>query len=354
MNEQQVESVSESHTRIAAAQVRLSRLSTVETRLRKLNAALANLAVAERPRQLGLIRAARQYVEDIGQEPVQGVKNSLKIISNELQSFDEGLRARAVSMSDLTLISAVRAVKHVEELKTGCQLVITRLQSRIDASGESDPSIQEIEKSRDAIQSVPDFGDKTYLLHRLPVAFSGKNFSDKKFSRIGYVNTDLLDRQGFSAGSIGGYAVIRKQLCIGVNPLSLFKDGPVDDLGQSTRLRRTIKDIKHVNKGGKPTRVEVRRERTQLDEAREILKLVEQKTGTIYAFVSTIGANFKRGTWFWIMPAIDIRRFAKAFPGGHIDVQKWGIAGDQTVGEALHHPVHVPPNRMPSQDIFKR
>jgi len=351
----------EPQIRIEAAKVRLSRLETVETKVKKLNAALANLSVAARPKQLGLIKAARAYVEIIAQEPVQGMKQSLRVIDNELQSFDEGIRARTAQMSDLVLLSGVEALKEVQRLKAHVNDVITRVSAQITASGEGDPSLAEISKARQELEKVPPLGDKLFLIHRVPVAFAGQDQGVKKFTSVGYVNVDALDRQGFSAGTVGGYTVVRKQVGIGINPKALYKEHPTDldeKTGKPKLVRRTVRDTKQTNKGGKPTRTEFKRERTALDEAKAVLRLLEEKQGIGYTFISQQGASFKGATWFWVMSSADVKRFSKAFPGGHINVRTWGLAGHANLEtpseEPTKKPEHVPPNKREDYDVHKR
>jgi len=128
----------EVHTRIAAVQVRLSRLDNVETRLRKLNIAMADLATSDRPKQLKLIRSARSYVETIKAEPVQGIVGFLRVMDNELVSLSEGIHARSVTAADLVLTSGVSSINEVRSLKAKATERLTKLQSELTANGEYD------------------------------------------------------------------------------------------------------------------------------------------------------------------------------------------------------------------------
>jgi len=326
----------EVHTRIAAVQVRLSRLDNVETRLRKLNIAMADLATSDRPKQLKLIRSARSYVETIKAEPVQGIVGFLRVMDNELVSLSEGIHARSVTAADLVLTSGVSSINEVRSLKAKATERLTKLQSELTANGEYDGTEYEINLNQSELEQIPEFGHKDFLLHRAPVVFSGTNSSDSKFSKVGYVSVEKLDQLGFNAATIGGYTVVKKQLCIGVNPKTLStavlnSDGePMVDEHQRPVMRQlTIKDTKQVSQGGKPKTVNVKRPKTAMDEAKKVVKLLEGKTGYGWEFISAKPKGFKGGIWFWVMPEKDVRRFGKAFPSGRIDVSTWGFAGER-------------------------
>jgi hypothetical protein len=359
MNDQQAEAYgSDTHERKLAVKARLTRLENVELRLRKLNAGLANMAVAERATQLKLIRSARSYIETkIKPEPVQGISADLRVLDNELQSLYEGVKAKTVTLSDLVLVSGVRAVNNVRSLISASQQLLQQLESATEAHADS--SAYEIEQAREAMSKIPDIGDREFIVWKCPVSFSGTNSSDSKFSKVGYISVEKLDSLGFKASTIGGYTVVKKQLCIGVNPRVLYKEvESKDENGQPVFLedgttpktelrRRMVKEQVQRSKAGKPVKVNERRERTAHDEALAIIKMIEDKTGTSYTLISSKPATFKGATWFWAMAANDVRRFAKAFPGGRIDVQKWGFAGEQTSSPTQQKPTFVKPQDRP-------
>jgi hypothetical protein len=326
---------SEVHARIAASQVRLSRLTNVETRLHKLNLAMAQLPMSEKPMQLKLIRSARKYLEVIKEEPVQGISASLRKIDNELVSMREGIEAKSVKLSDLLLRGGNAAIEVVKGLKAEVQARIERMQSQVQATGY-DPTEYEINLNQSELEQVPDFGSCEFLLHRAPVVFTGQNSSDNKFSKVGYVSVEELDRLGFKASVMGGYTVIKRQLTVGVHTSTLTiqvknsdGEGVIDEQGRPVMRQRTVKDVKHVTKGGKPVQVTTKRPKTAMDEAKKVVKMLEQEQGIEYTFISQKAKGFKGGLWFWIMPTKDVKRFARAFPGGRVDIQTWGFAGER-------------------------
>jgi len=359
MNEQQAEAYgSDSHERILATKARLTRLGNVETRLRRLNIALANIAVSDRKVQLKLIRSARTYIEEkIKPEPVQGISADLRVLDNELQSLYEGVKANSATMSDMVLLSGVRAINNVRSLIVAGSEKLKQLESATDAHADS--SSYEIEQARQAMEKVPSIEDREFIAWRLPVAFSGTNSSDSKFSKVGYMSVEKLDSLGFKASTIGGYTVIKKQLCIGINPKTLYREVEAkDEQGNTvfeadgttpkTVMKRRIVKVKvQRNKGGKPVKVEERRERTPHDEALAVLKMIEDSTKTSYTLITSKPTSYKGATWFWAMASADVRRFAKAFPGGRIDVQKWGFAGEQTESQAPQRETFIKPQDRP-------
>lgn len=326
----------ETQARLAAVQVRISRLNIVETKLRKLNIALANLAFGEKPHQLKLIRSARAYIDTIKAEPVQGVSASLRVMDNELISMKEGIVSNAVTMSDLVLTSGVQALNKVKELKLEAADRLNRLTAELTASGEYDPTEYEINVNQSELDQIPDFSGHEFILHRAPMVFTGQNSSDTKFSKVGYVDVGVLSRLGFSAAIIGGYTVVKKQMAIGINPKMLTTpvtnsdgDPVVDENGRVQMRPITVRDHKQISKAGKPMVVKTKRPKTALDEAKKVVALLERQQHVKYAFISQNPKGYKGGIWFWVMPEVDVKRFAKAFPGGHVDVRTWGFAGEK-------------------------
>lgn len=316
----------DAHDSIANVQARIARLDTVEQKLGKLNLALGNLVVAAPKRQLAIIKAARDYVNDsIGTIPVQGMKSSLRIIENELVSMSEGIRAGIVLPQELVLKSGLQALLKARSLRTEAAERLTKLTSA-QVTGHDmyhDENAHEITVNRQALELIPPFDDKPFIVDRAPIVFTSSDKSDAKFSKVGSINLQALEHQGFKATTLGGYTVLKKQLVIGINPHTLYKDHPTqkDANGKPVKIRLKVKE--YADDGETFTR----REKMPLDEAKRVKALVEKKTGTRYAFISDKSTSFRKGTWFWLMPESDVRRFAKAFGGGRISILTWGLAG---------------------------
>jgi hypothetical protein len=60
--------------------------------------------------------------------------------------------------------------------------------------------------------------------------------------------------------------------------------------------------------------------------AQEMKKFVEKQTGTKYFFVSEKPYGASGGSWFWLMTERDMDAFAKALPGAHVKLERWGFA----------------------------
>lgn len=312
---------------IANVQARIARLSTVEEKLGKLNLALGNLVIAQPKRQQAIIKAAREYVSDkIATIPVQGMKTSLRIIENELISMSEGIEANIMRPDDLVLKSGLEALLKARSLKADATERLNKL-TVVQATGHDmyhDENAHEIAVNRQALELIPPFDDQGFILARAPIVFTSTDKNDAKFSKIGSINLQVLDHMGFKASTIGGYTVIKKQFVIGINPNTLFKTVKDKETGEDKRLRIKVKEYATDDAENF-----TRREKTPLDEAKKVKAAVEKKTGTRYTFVSDKPTSFRKGTWFWLMPDADVRRFAKAFGGGRISIQTWGLAGAQ-------------------------
>jgi hypothetical protein len=306
--------------RAQAVQARLTRLTEVHTKLRRLDVALANLSVAPRKKQLALIASAARYVDSI--EPPPGVRPLLSSVRNELRSLDEGIRAGVIPNEDILLLSGVRAIKGVEELAIKAANNIQRLK----ASGPLDRDEALIRKNQSLKEKIPAFNGREFVVGRAPAAFTFAN--TQKHSSVGYVNPDLLDQQGFKTDNLGGYTIIHNQLVIGIDAHAVYTR-KVDPEGTNKRaelVRLKVKDEVIRFSGGKPRTVKQARDKKHIDLARNVLKMVERQFNTKYAFVSEQSVALNGGEFFWVMPAADLVRLARAFPGGHVKIDKWGFA----------------------------
>lgn len=309
----------ERQSRASALRARLARLSGVHTKVRKLNAALANLAVAPRHKQLVLLASASKYVSDI--DPPPGVKPMLTIVGNELQSLHEGVQAKAVEPSDLLLMSGVRALKEIEALAAKTVENIHKLEGAGIDDFEGNSAL--LKKNQAAKEKIPAFNGKEFVVGRAPVAFTFAN--KQKHSSVGYADDELLEQQGFKTDNLGGYTVVHNQLVIGIDTDAVY-DKTTDEDGNVTKVRQREKEAVVVFKKGKPTRVLRAKDREHIDIARRVLRMLEQQASVKYAFISELGATLNGGQFFWVMPAVDFARFNRVFPGGHAKIDKWGFA----------------------------
>lgn len=311
----------ERHERAVAIRARVGRLAEVHLKIRKLNAALANLSVATPKKQLSLITSAAKYVEKI--EPPSGVKPLMRTISNELQSLSEGIRAGVVKPTDLMLLSGVRALKQIEELTAKAVNNVQKLEAAV--GDDDDRNAVLIKKNAAAKEKIPAFNGREFVVGRAPTAFTFAN--KQKHSSVGYVGEDQLAQQGFKTDNLGGYTILHNQMVVGIDAHAVYERKVSDDERKEVNLvRHRVKDEVVTFKGGKPTRVMKARDKQHIDVARKILKMIERQYNTKYAFVSEQAVSLNGGEFFWVMPAADMVRLSRAFPGGHVKIDKWGFA----------------------------
>lgn len=310
----------EKHARAIALRARLTRLSDVHTKLRKLNAALANLAVAEPSKQLTLLESASKFVASI--DPPPGVKPLLTVVGNELLSMKEGIIAKVVTPNDLMLISGVRAVKEVESLAAKAVQNINRLEAAASSALDDLHNSELLKKNQAFKEKIPAFNGREFVIGRAPIAFT---FSKQQHTSIGYANQEALDRQGFKTDNLGGYTVIHNQMVIGIDSMAVYNRS-VDEQGNPTITRQRGKDTAVTFKQGKPTRIVKAVDKKHIDVAKSILKMIERQYNVKYAFVSELGATLNGGQFFWVMSVPDLTRLNRAFPGSHTKIDKWGFA----------------------------
>lgn len=261
--------------KVEELKARLSNVKTFETKLKKLAIHMANVAVADS--KLPRVVQASQYVESL--KPIVPQGFSTKIIANELVSIREGLLTGRLAPEDF-------ALRHVGEMLSKIKEVKQNLLVKIEANDPglvSEQMIKHNQKFKDIITPLTE--DKPFAIHKVPVTFSTS--WAKKQSSVGHLDPKKLDLLGFTAHLIDGYAIIENQRCLG---------------------------IKRMGKA------------PPFDEAKELLKKVEKKTGHPWAFVSEKSYGYLNASWFWIMPDKDASRLGKAFPGGHLRIETWGFA----------------------------
>lgn len=322
MSTQHEEAVaSEDATRLKLMQSRLVKLEATEVKIRKLNHVLGSMAVSERPRQLSLLKQASAYVAKIADDAPAGVNASLVIIANELQSLREGLAAKSIKSKDMVLLSGVRAVKSIGEIKAKLQGHITRAEARLSEVTAGSPAENLLLRTKEISTQIPNLNGKDYAVIRAPVAFSFASPNGKHTS-VGYVDSNKLTQLGFKVENLEGYTIIHNQMLIGVNTDAVKNTEGKD--GKYLVDMITEKAIKF--KGGMPVKVQTKRPKTLADVAAEVVKLIELKTKTPYTLVSATPSRHSAALWYWAAPVKDVMRMGKAFPGGHAKVTQWGPA----------------------------
>lgn len=297
--------------RVAVLKSRYAEASKLEIKLKKLNAALVAVVIAERPVQLRRLAQAQDYVKSImsSEGLPSGFGSDLKIIGNEIISLQEGIYYGHLKPTDLVLSSGSTTIEKVKTLKESLAKNIQASEAPIE---ELDPTEKMIIKNQSYKEKVPNIEGKLFIVARVPVAFSSSYARNQ--SSIGYLNMDKLAHAGFKAETLDGYAIIHNQLAIGVN-------------GNELSSYPQVKERFVVNKKDGETQTKIRkREPTLMDMAKDLKKQIEAQTKQKWDFVLEKSYRFKGANWYWVMPSRDVNAFASVFPGGHLKLQSWGFA----------------------------
>lgn len=319
--------------RLAAARARRAQLTAAATRLQKLSVGLTGLALSNsKSHKLKLLKSAKAYVGRIKEDSGSLLAKTLATVNNELVSLEDGIRTDEVDTDSLSPVTTIAAVQSTQSKIAKLDVLIAQLEA--GASAHSDQNERIIEKNREFMGKLPTLTgtDKEFAIARMPVAFTFQNKG--KHSSVGYVDVQALDLMGFKADNVGGYTILQNQLMIGisvkaiVNPTFDKETGKMilDQAGRPVTEPRMISEHAVKFKGGKPVKVKVKRPKTLKDVAMMVLKDLNLKTKQNYELVQPTPAGAKGAGWFWVMPAADIKRLAKAMPGNHVGIAKWGFA----------------------------
>ncbi len=199
-----------------------------------------------------------------------------------------------IGKKELALLTVAAALTDIEAMVVSSSVKLEKIIADSSNSADLDEFYKKaadvIEKHSKEQTKVTPIQNKPFIVLRLPVVPAD-----------GGLSVDKLTRLGFSTENLSGYAVLHNQLVIGINPNEL-----IGDTASSMRGETAAKKIR--------------------EEAERIKKVLEKKTKVRLQFVSEKAFSFESGTWFWLMPNREIDAFAKAFPGSHIKVQRWGFA----------------------------
>jgi len=304
--------------RLQLLEARYVSLTETLNKFRKLNLALDRLAVADKSRQLHLIRSATAYLDKF--EIPTGVKPILATIRNELQSLREGIIIGIIRPKDLVLLSGLQAVEQVTALRAKVLVNRNKVSASIGDADAIDPNKELIKRNQALREKLPSLNGKDFVIGHAPTAFT---FQQKNgHSSVGYVDSDRLKDLGFKADNLGGYTILHNQMVLGVNSDSVYA---IDKDGKKTDVRQRVGVSVTTFKANRPMTVKKHRDKEYLDVAKALKLQIEKRTNQPYAFVSELGVGLNGGHWFWVMPARDLSRLSKAFPGGHAKISRWGF-----------------------------
>lgn len=367
----------------AKTEARVSELNTLITKVRKVEAYLADLYVLPRPRQLKRLAAAAQGLKELhGGKLPTGAKKHIASCLNEVISLREGVYASNARMDRQTL-ALTASVQARSELQAMVESAQHRLE-KVVADSSSELDLEEFyKKAADVIKKndaestkVAPIKSKPFLLARVPVVPTDGSLSAEKLPRL-----------GFKSESLSGYPVIHNQLVLGINPKMIATHGDADSERFAQMQRKlkeegvTLEDVKKLKGKAKDLVLDISRfdldkadpkvvekKKAELDaiyeqasqltektgvvlddfvrlsqslrrshsavpqavreEAERLRKMLEKKKNLKLRFVSENPYSDKRngGVWFWLMPDRELDMLAKASLGNRVSVTRWGFA----------------------------
>jgi hypothetical protein len=367
----------------AKTEARVSELNTLVTKIRKVEAYLAELYVLPKPRQLKRLAAAAQGLKELHQQKLPvGAKKHVEACLNEVISLREGVYSSNSRMDKqtLALTASVKARKEltamVESAQHRLEKVVADSSSELDMEEFYKKAADVIKKNDAESAKVLPLRDKAFLLERVPVVPLGSSLS-----------TEKLPQLGFKSESLGGYPIIHNQLVLGINPKRLASHGDAESqrfaelqqklkesgvsLDEIKKIHGKIKDLtldisrldpekadkeyvakknadlnrlheeasRLIQKSGidpaeyQSLQQKLRRSHSAVipavrEEAERIRKLLEKKKNVKLRFVSETPHSDKKsgGIWFWLMPDKELDMLAKASHTKRVDVKQWGFA----------------------------
>lgn len=365
----------------AKTEARVGELKVLATKVKKVQAYLAEIYVLPRERQLRRLKEASLKLRELHAEKLPvGAKRHIEACLNEVTSLREGVFASNARLDQQTLALTASAKAHTE-----LQAMIVAAEHRLekivaDSSAEHDldefykNAADVIKKHEKESTKVEAIKDKPFLLVRVPVVPVDGSFAAEKLPQL-----------GFKSESLSGYPVIHNQMVLGINPKMLAGHDPqaaAKFAAMSKQLKDSGVDLDHIKKAlGKvkdlladyskldPEKADpkykakleaelaaaqqaaeamikkggvdplemmrlqalLKRSHNALpeaikEEADRLRRLLEKKQKIRLRFVSDTPRSFKAGVWFWLMPDRELDQLAKASPSKRVSISRWGFA----------------------------
>ena len=334
-------SVSE-EAKLEAVAARARDLKEVRAKLMRLTIVMSKLYTAPKPDKLKKLTAARKAVQQIiDDKPPVGVAKPLRACVNELTSLREGVFIGAVSdRKALTLLTVQATIEHVDDLIKKCEARSTNIKAQLAVNAGSGMDEGDVDKviRRNAKESakMPNLANKDYGVVRAAVVpVLTKFFPPERL-------IDSLKHMGFSVDNMAGYPAIHNQLLIGVNVPRIQKEAYriVEEkkrLDEEKKAREAEEKEKRKGKRRVKVKIEPDNEYAEdaeyswgnlkpLEIAKQVAEMLEKHMGTPLIFGTDVPTPYKGVSWYWVVPAREMNRLAKAFPGGHLQVREWGFA----------------------------
>jgi hypothetical protein len=131
----------------------------------------------------------------------------------------------------------------------------------------------------------------------------------KRGSPSAFVNRTVLEKHGFQVDNLDGYAILHHQLVLGVNKALLTKTEEYLKSPEGKEDRKSLGGIPKIE-----------------DLVKMIMSSLTKANKKKYVLVTPASYGYDRAAWFWLMTEPEMNHFAKAFPGGHVNLNQWGFA----------------------------
>jgi hypothetical protein len=274
-------------------------LKQLKANLDKVVVSVSKLYVVDREQQLKKLTSSLKKVKGIiDNKPPLGVQKHLRACVNELTSLREGVyTGAAVDKKTLSILACTKAVAHVETLITSNTKALKRLKAGAEGAAEISAADEEqmygdiakvLQQTQKESKNINDLKERQFVVTRVPII---------PLSKLP-LNPEKLKAQGFKAEGLGGYPVMHNQLVLGIN--------------------KSMLEVRDISKAIKPE--------TILEAAKKVKTLIEKQTKQKLYFVDEKPYGAIGGAWFWLMNERELSAFAKAFPGRHVQLTRFGFA----------------------------
>jgi hypothetical protein len=197
-----------------------------------------------------------------------GLGKFIRAAVNELVSLREAATIGDLSDDQINLRSTNAIVTQINALLEK-EAELANASTETDEVFEGD--VEGVLALANAQTTLPKLDSNVFVLARVPVV---------PVPATGFLATKKVNGLGFDAKDAGGYAIMSHQIVIGVSPKS----------------------------------------------ASDIHIALEQFRAERLVLVDSRGHGKNGVLWYWAMRADDLAQFSKAFSGGSLKLQSWGLA----------------------------
>jgi hypothetical protein len=196
----------------------------------------------------------------------------------------------ACDRNTLSVLACGDAIDEVKRVHAKAKARLETLTAASDADTEKyyKDIGDKIQKYAPESKNLDGIKDKPFLVARSPVIPMGVTPSHGQM-------TDL----GFKVDTLDGYVVMHGQIVIGINSAFL-------------KAKNSSKPGAHHNQ--------------IIEAAHEVAARISKAKNERMFFVSDDPIKYKSASWFWLMTAAELKRFARCFPSKSVRITSWGFA----------------------------